>query len=450
MFQKAEILIVSPESGVREAIKGYLSTNGYRIHSFSTIMEALGLSSKKKFDLLILDQPKSEVGNLLSELRGLQSSAGLILVAETIADAAALNKLSGGADGCLFKPVREAEVRFEINRVIAQAMTDRTSAPKSEAQYVHYDSRNPRMAELYDAAVSKIAKSDSTVLIVGESGTGKELMAYWIYANSLRRNKPFVKVSCAVLPEGVLESELFGHEKGAFTGAYAKRRGRFEIADGGTIFLDEIGEIPPSIQAKFLRVLQEREFQRVGSNQPIKVDVRIIAATSRNLKKEVEEGHFRDDLYYRLNVITIPIPPLRERKEDIPFLAQMFIRKFAKSAKKEVVHIDEKAMKLLTAYDWPGNIRELENAMEWSVVMASKETLTIDDLPVNIIQQLGDEPPVEMSLREARELFEREYICDTLVRFQGNVSRSSRYLGLARKNLQEKIKKYEIRADKYR
>jgi Nif-specific regulatory protein len=306
------------------------------------------------------------------------------------------------------------------------------------------------MAELYQAAVSKIARSDATVLISGPSGTGKELMAHWIYAHSQRKGKPFIKVSCAVLPEGVLESELFGHEKGSFTGAYTKRKGRFELADGGTIFLDEIGEISPGLQSKFLRVLQEREFQRVGSSETIKVNVRIIAATSRNLKKEVEAGRFREDLYYRLNVINIAIPPLRERKEDIYYLAQMFLDKFACTAEKRISRIEEKAVKLLCAYDWPGNVRELDNAIEWAVVMCSGDEIKVDDLPSSIIQQLGDEAPADLTLKKAREIFEREYITDTLSRFSGNVSRSSKYLGLARKNLQEKIKKYEINARKYR
>jgi DNA-binding NtrC family response regulator len=248
----------------------------------------------------------------------------------------------------------------------------------------------------------------------------------------------------------VLESELFGHEKGSFTGAYTKRKGRFELADGGTIFLDEIGEISPGLQSKFLRVLQEREFQRVGSSETIKVNVRIIAATSRNLKKEVEAGRFREDLYYRLNVINIAIPPLRERKEDIYYLAQMFLDKFACTAEKRISRIEEKAVKLLCAYDWPGNVRELENAIEWAVVMCSGDEIKVDDLPSSIIQQLGDEAPADLTLKKAREIFEREYITDTLSRFSGNVSRSSKYLGLARKNLQEKIKKYEINARKYR
>jgi transcriptional regulator with GAF, ATPase, and Fis domain len=304
------------------------------------------------------------------------------------------------------------------------------------------------MAALYQSAVEKIAKSDSTVLIQGESGTGKELMATWIYTHSLRKNRPFVKVSCAVLPEGILESELFGHERGSFTGAYTKRKGRFEMADSGTIFLDEIGEISPAIQSKFLRVLQEREFQRIGSGETIKVDVRVITATSRDLQKEVQLGRFRQDLFYRLNVISLKIPPLRERKEDIPHLIQVFLNKFCTKSQKRILGFNDSALRIMQAYDWPGNVRELENVVERAVVLTSGDTISIDDLPTNLVQLLAEEVEMDTSLRFAREKFEEEYIKETLIRFKGNISQSAKFLGLARKNLQEKIKKYKIEAYK--
>jgi DNA-binding NtrC family response regulator len=350
----------------------------------------------------------------------------------------------------LFKPLRGAEVRFEINRLLSSRRKLNSNEKEVENKYIFHQSRNPQMAALYQASVEKIAKSDATILIQGESGTGKELMAYWIYTNSLRKTKPFVKVSCAVLPEGVLESELFGHERGSFTGAYSKRKGRFELADGGTIFLDEIGEISPAIQSKFLRVLQEKEFQRIGSNATIKVDVRVIAATSRDLKKEVERGHFREDLYYRLNVISLNIPPLRERKEDIPFLAEMFMKKYALRSQRILGGFENQALKLLTAYDWPGNVRELENAIERAVVLSTHNIITIGDLPNNIIQLLSEEPNEDLTLREAREKFEEEYIKNVLFRFKGNITQTARYLGLARKNLQEKVRKYNINAEEFR
>ena len=450
MSTQAEILLICPSRDIREAIQGYLSKNGYHINPLATTIEARGVVSKRKFDLLIAEGDENEINELMNLIRFSNPGASLIVLSERGEFNGAMKSLTEGVDGCIFKPVREAEVRFEVGRVISSRGKERAAGEGKAKRYIHIDSRNRQMAELYDAAVNKIANSNSTVLIQGESGTGKELMTYWIYANSRRRNKPLVKVSCSVLPEGVLESELFGHEKGSFTGAYSKRKGRFELADGGTIFLDEIGEISPRIQGKFLRVLQEREFQRIGSNSTIKVDVRVIAATSRCLEEDVKEGRFREDLFYRLNVISLHIPPLRERKEDIPSLAEVFLRKYGSAAGRDIRGFDKKAMKLLEAYDWPGNVRELENAVERSVVLISGDIITPDDLPKNIIQQLSEEPPMDMTLRAARENFEQEYIRDVLARFRGNVSRTSRYLGLARKNLQEKLRKYSIDADEFR
>ena len=447
---KADILLFSPSTEVREAIGEILASNGYRVIPISTVMEARGIIPRKDFNLLIVEGSQDDVRELIDRVRGYSPQVQVLALADSGSGAAALNYIPEGAAGCIFKPLREAEVRFEVARVLSAKSVKVTPKTEREKDFIHHQSRNPQMAELYNAAVIKIAKSDSTVLIQGESGTGKELMASWIFSHSLRLDKPFVKVSCAVLPEGVLESELFGHEKGSFTGAYSKRKGRFELADKGTIFLDEIGEIPPSIQSKFLRVLQEREFQRVGSNQMLKVDMRVIAATSRDLQQEVKEGRFRQDLFYRLNVISLKIPPLRERREDIPFLAEMFINKYGSKSGRRFAGFDGGAMRLLTSYDWPGNVRELENVVERAVVMASGNIITSDDLPTNIIQLLSEEPSDDMTLKQARRKFEGEYIRETLGRFKGNVSRTSKYLELARKNLMEKMKRYGIEANQYR
>ena len=404
--------------------------------------------TRRGFDLIIYDGDPVEADYLLKEARKQNDALRAIIVAEKelTADLDALIHL--GIEGCVFKPLRETEVRFEVAKVLKTAAAPHP-APM-EKKYVFHESRNPQMAELYNAAVEKIAISDSTVLILGESGTGKELMARWIYNHSPRKDSPLIKVSCAVLPEGVLESELFGHEKGSFTGAYAKRKGRFELADKGTIFLDEIGDITPAIQSKFLRVLQEREFQRLGSNNTIKVDVRVITATSKDLWKEVEAGSFREDLYYRLNVISLKIPPLRERREDIPSLASLFVRKFGKRSGKIISGFDSRTIRALYHYNWPGNVRELENVVERAVVMASGDTLTIDDLPANIRKLEEVESGEDTSLKQAREKFEKQYIEAALARFKGNVSKTSKQLGLARKNLQEKLKKYGIDANEYR
>jgi len=433
---------------VRKSVQEMLAENGFKLLLFSNLPEAYITASSRRFDLLIFDGAANEADDLLQELQKLNKDAQALLLtaAEQRPNLAAFQRYH--LAGCVFKPLREAELRFEVSRLLNAIPS--TKLPQSEDQYVHHNSRNPQMAQLYDAAVKKIARSDSTVLILGESGTGKELMAKWIYSHSSRKEKPFIKVSCAVLPEGVLESELFGHEKGAFTGAYAKRKGRFELADKGTIFLDEIGDISPAIQSKFLRVLQEREFQRIGSNDTIRVDVRVIAATSRDLWQEVQAGRFRQDLYYRFNVISLHIPPLRDRKEDIPALAEMFCRKFSAKSQKSVQGFDNRAMQILQSYSWPGNVRELENVVERAVVLSSGSTITVEDLPSSLARLAETPSSTDLTLKEAREKFETEYIRDTIARFDGNVSRSAEYLGLARKNLIEKLKKYEIKAEEYR
>jgi len=445
---KADILLVAPSSIIRKSVQDILGENGFKLKLFSSLPEAFVTASNCKFDLLIFDGTPKDAEDLLQEIQKQNRGAQALLLtgAEQRPDLEAVRRHH--LAGCIFKPLREAELRFEVARLLSSAPAVKT--PRPDDQYIHHYSRNPKMAELYDAAVKKIARSDSTVIILGESGTGKELMAKWIYSHSPRKDKPFIKVSCAVLPEGVLESELFGHEKGAFTGAYVKRKGRFELADSGTIFLDEIGDITPAIQSKFLRVLQEREFQRIGSNDTIRVDVRLIAATSRDLWQEVQIGRFREDLYYRLNVISLKIPPLRERREDIPSLAALFCRKFAEKSQKSVQGFDNRTMQLLLSYSWPGNVRELENVVERAVVLTSGNVITADDLPVGITR-LGETPSTsDLTLKEAREKFEAEYVRDTIVRFHGNVSRSAEYLGLARKNLIEKLRRYGIKAEEYR
>jgi two-component system nitrogen regulation response regulator NtrX len=317
------------------------------------------------------------------------------------------------------------------------------------------DTANKRMRELYELSVQRIARANSTVLISGESGTGKERMANLLHHNSQRKDNPLVKVNCAALPEGVLESELFGHEKGAFTGATYARKGRFEMAHTGTIFLDEIADLTPLVQAKLLRVLQEREFERVGGIQTLPVDVRIIAATNKSLDNEVKEGKFREDLYFRLNVITVEIPPLRERPEDIAPLAQKFIAKFCEQNQRDALELSPEVIEHLEAFHWPGNVRQLENLIERLTVLAPSDVVTLNDLPPEI---LGTTQTVESKsninnikpLREAKAEFEKQMVEETLERCKGNVSAASAVLGIARKNLQEKIKAYGIAIDQYR
>ncbi len=317
------------------------------------------------------------------------------------------------------------------------------------------DTANRRMQELYRLSVERIACSEATVLIQGESGTGKERMARLLHHYSRRRNGPLVTVNCAALPEGVLESELFGHEKGAFTGAAARRIGRFEAAHTGTLFLDEVADLTPLVQAKLLRVLQEREIERVGGSEVIRVDVRIIAATNKPLEVEVKNGRFREDLYYRLNVINITLPPLRERPEDIPLLTEKFLEKFCLQNHRQPLSIAPEAMLRFQKYPWPGNVRELENLIERLSVLVPGDVITLDDLPQEMLEteditDAAFAPREGKTLSEAKAEFERGLITKTLEKFQGNVTASSAVLGIARKNLQQKIRRYNINVERFR
>jgi DNA-binding NtrC family response regulator len=309
--------------------------------------------------------------------------------------------------------------------------------------FSQFRSQNEATADIFRTAVDKVAKTQTTVLITGESGTGKELLARTIHAASARADKPFVAVNCGALAENLIESELFGHEKGAFTGASAQRIGRFEAADGGTFFLDEAGDLSPSVQAKLLRVLQEHVIERIGSNTEIPVDVRIIAATNKRLKSLVKKKRFREDLYYRLSVIELELPPLRDRTEDIPGLAVYFTQKFRKRIGRRRMVLTTAAVTALQAYSWPGNVRELANVMERAVVLAGGDKIDIGDLSKEVGRQ-GPKAMVDRKLREARAAFERDFILRALTRHEGNVSETSLTLGIARKNLQEKIRRYEI------
>jgi Nif-specific regulatory protein len=305
------------------------------------------------------------------------------------------------------------------------------------------------MQEVYNL-VAQVSKSDTTVLIRGENGTGKELVAHAIHYNSLRSHKPFIKVSCAALPETIIESELFGHEKGAFTGAITLRKGRFELAHGGTIFLDEIGDLIPSTQVKLLRVLQEKEFERVGGTQTIKIDVRIIAATNRDLEKLIEENQFRQDLYYRLNVFPIHLPPLRERKSDILLLADYFVEKYSKINHKNIRRISTPAIDMMMAYHWPGNVRELENCIERAVLLSNDDVIHGHHLPPTLQTAEASGTTMKSTLQGTLASVEREMILDALKSSRGNMAKAARALGLSERIMGLRIKKYGIRPLRFR
>jgi transcriptional regulator with PAS, ATPase and Fis domain len=310
-----------------------------------------------------------------------------------------------------------------------------------------------RITEIFET-IKRVAPTTTTILITGETGTGKELIARAIHRNSPRKNNPFIKINCAAIPESLMESELFGYEKGAFTGAATKKQGRFELAHKGTLFLDEVGELPKDMQVKLLQVIQEQEFERVGGLQTIKVDVRLITATNRNLFEDVKDGRFREDLYYRLNVIPAHLPPLRERKEDIPVLIGFFIEKFNKKLDRSVKYIDEKVTNLLIQYSWPGNIRELENLVERMILMARGDTIVFADLPSELkttIESDSTNPsgirqkPFKDIMKNHMEDIEKQMIISVLEECGNNVTRAAKKLGLSRKGLQLKMMKYKLR-----
>jgi two-component system response regulator AtoC len=369
----------------------------------------------------------------------------------------AIEAMKLGAYDYISKPFKTDEIILTLRKAEEREQLRRENQllrreVLREYSFENIVSKNAKMKEIFEV-IKKVAPYKSTILIMGESGTGKELVARALHYNSDRSKRPFVAVNCGAIPENLLESELFGHVKGAFTDAIRTKRGLFEEADGGTLFLDEIGELPPQLQVKLLRVLQEGEIRRVGESRPIKVDVRIISATVKDLAREVNEGRFRDDLFYRLNVLPIHIPPLRERREDIPLLIDHFIKKFTQSTNKKVVGIDSKALEVLMNYKWSGNVRELENTIERAVVLADGENIMLENLPPEIREFKEEEvslPPVaeeEYSIKKASRILETNLIKKALKRTKGNHTHAARLLEISHRALLYKIKEYGIEED---
>ena len=435
----AEILIVEDERAQREALAGYLRKAGYDVVTAATGKEAFEVKSTPDVVLLDLRLPDMEGIDLLKKLREMNPDTEIIVITAYGTVRTAVEAMRLGAFDYLTKPVDLDELLLIIGRALEKHERDlEVSFLKEEVEKFRPQTgligESPAIKEVL-SMIYRVAPSNATVLITGESGTGKELVARILHAASPRKDRRFVAVSCAAIPESLLESELFGYERGAFTGATKPKPGKFELAHGGTLFLDEIGDLPISLQVKLLRVLQEKEVERLGSTVPRKVDVRIIAATNQDLRKKVEGGSFREDLYYRINTINIHIPPLRERKEDILPLAEFFLRKFSREMGKDIKGFDREARKALLSYQWPGNVRELINVVERAVVLTRKNIITADLL---MLEQLKSPFPT-------LEELEREHIKKALKISGGNLTRASELLGIHRNTLREKLKKYNLR-----
>jgi DNA-binding NtrC family response regulator len=444
-----QILVVDDEEVMCESLAAWLREDGYLVDTASSGREALEKARLKDYAIYFVDlkMPGGMDGiETMMQVRHIHPDASIIIITAYATVDTAITAMKEGAQEYIVKPCNPEEISLLVSRIIKVKNLQRENTilrKKLTRQYCFHDiiSKNPRMRDILSLA-GEVASLRSTVLIQGESGTGKELVARAIHNSGDRAAKPFVAVSCAALAETLLESELFGHEKGAFTGASERKRGKFEMADGGTIFLDEIGDISPKLQVDLLRVLQDRSFYRVGGSEEVRVDVRVIAATHVNLQEAVANGAFRDDLFYRLNVIEVRIPPLRDRREDIPLLVRHFIERLAHELGKEIGGISDEALKLLMDYHWPGNVRELENALERAMVTCRAHTLGEEDF--TFLSRGGGgktwSAPAGITLQE----MEKVMIAATLERTGGNIKESASVLGIDRSTLYEKIKRYEI------
>ncbi len=444
-MENKAILIVEDDLSVGESLRLLLKKKGYNTFLASNGKEALNIFRQEIIDLVITDlvMPKMDGIQLLEAVKEIKPETEVIVISAQGTIEKAVQAMKLGAFDFIEKPINPRVISLLIERALekqALILQNRDLRTKLEDRFQlnNIIGRSDKMVKIFEL-IRHIAPYDSSVLITGESGTGKELIANAIHYNSPRASKPFIKVSCASLSEGIIESELFGHEKGAFTGAIASRKGRFELAHEGTLFLDEVEDIPPSTQIKLLRVLQESEFERVGGNKTIKVDIRIIAASNRDLQEEVKMGRFREDLYYRLNVVNIKLPPLRERKEDIPFLVNFFIERFNKKYGLRVKGVSQRAMNALMEYNWTGNVRELENTIESAMVVNNPEILDIQHLPQEI-REFKERPEiVSIKIGTPLEEVEKELILKTLQATRGNKLRAARLLGINVRTIHRKL-----------
>ena len=449
MATKERILVVDDEQNARTALRTLLGEEGYEIAEAADGEEALAKIAELDPAVVLTDMrmPKMDGITLIRKAREAGSEAAFVMMTAFASVQAAVDAMKAGAENYLTKPLDLQAVLVFLEKALEKRRLQRETLTLRDRVREQYRLDGlvgdaPELRAVYDV-VRQAAPTKATVLILGESGTGKEIIAHALHEESPRRDKPFVKVSCAALSETLLESELFGHERGSFTGAVGRREGRFELADGGTLFLDEIGEISPATQIKLLRVLQTKEFERVGGTQTVKVDVRLVAATNRDLVAEVKAGKFREDLYYRLNVVAVTLPPLRRRKGDLPALASHFIEKYSRLYGKDVRGLGPGTLNALLAHDWPGNVRELENAIERAVVLAQGREITADDLPPSLRGARPDRREAG-SLIPGATLYEieREAILRTLELVGGSTSRAADMLGISARKIQYRMKEY--------
>jgi DNA-binding NtrC family response regulator len=449
---KTRILVVDDEEKLRRVIELQLATAGFEVEKAASAEEALKVVERADLVLTDLKLPGMDGLELLAAIRRQNMRSPVIVMTAFGSVEVAVEAMKSGAVDFLLKPFSLDHLLAVVHKALeVRALRDENRQLKEELgrryQFDNIVGRSPAMREIF-ATVERVAPSRATVLLAGESGVGKDLIARAIHFHSPRRDKPFVKINCTAIPENLMESELFGYEKGAFTGANTTKPGKFEQADTGTVFLDEIGDVPPSIQVKLFRVLQEREFERLGSNKTRHIDVRVIAATNQDLRAALEQGTFREDLYYRLNVVPIDIIPLRERMQDIPFLAEHFLNKYALETGKKVDAITPAAMAKLSAYHWPGNVRELENAIERSVVMCTGDQLDAADIKLDNAPR-PRAATGEFSLPPGMTLdnYEQEIIREALRRADGNKSQAARSLGLTRNALRYRLAQMGLESD---
>ena len=462
---KAHILIVEDESGIRLALRGLLRRDGYEVDLVEDGDSALRKLQQTPYDLILTDLAlgRGVTGmDVLRASKAHRAETAVVMITAHGSEKIAVEAMKLGAEDYVPKPFDNEELRVVVQRALERTQLRREhrlllERVDREFGFERLIGSGRAMREVFET-IQKVAETDLSVLVRGESGTGKELVAQALHQRSSRRTRPFIAVNCAAISAELVESELFGHERGAFTGADARRTGKFEAAHEGTILLDEIGDMSPNTQAKVLRVLQEKRFERVGGNDTLEVDVRVVAATHRDLEAEVRAGRFREDLYYRLNVVEIRIPPLRDRVEDIPALATRFLEQVAQRLGHERKTLDESALAALARHPWRGNVRELRNAMEQAAVLASGSVLRADDL--RLPRSASDaelpraasagEEPVDSSFRDAKrratEDFERDYLIRALRSHDGNISRTAEAIGMVRQSLQQKIRELGLRA----